>query len=53
MRKKHKRSSTVADGIDALFDSAIGREIMQSTLEPDPVPVLVKSETTKGNLALI
>ena len=54
MRKKHKRSSTATDGIDALFDGASGRKVMQSTLalEPVPVPVLVKSETTIANLTL-
>jgi len=52
VRKKHKRSSTAADGIDALFDGAIGRKVMQSTLEPVPVRALVKSGTKKANLML-
>lgn len=44
----------VADGIDALrlLDGAIGRKVMQSTLEPVSVSTLVKSETTKANLTL-
>lgn len=39
-RKNRKRSATVADGIDVLFDDAIGRKVVRSAVEPAPAPRL-------------
>jgi nucleolar protein 9 len=50
-RKKRKRSAAAADGIDALFDDAIGRKVVRSALEPAAAPAPVKAEETNVGMA--
>jgi hypothetical protein len=50
--EKRKRSAAAGDEIDALFDDAIGREVVRSALEPASAPAPVKSEETNVDFKL-
>ena len=50
--KNGSDAAQLGDGIDALFDDAIGRKVVRSALEPAPAPAPLKAEETNVELAL-